>query len=286
MPMQIDVVRGSSGQVKRIYHREFNATFDVPEATPQAAASDANTFFWGFVESLGTLLDAAWNVRSDHRLTPAGKYEKTETLFPPLLTRLSAFVGALAKFNEMTEAKERTLLHIIDLTTTNPSVAIQDVELRGWFCAMGQQERLAILSRAALATDDRYERLLLAILRAPEPEMMGEPERKIAMQTWGERSRRKNPNAAAEIEARRDAYAWAERGFALAIGLAKNVLEREGGQDAQGRPRWGRDGVLRAILQNDKSNEIRLAGLSAFGYDARDIARMEYLMEAQKRKAA
>lgn len=168
-------------------------------------------------------LDAeAIDVTADRRLTAAGIAERLGPARKTALQAIAAQGSALDAIEAQLTAEERDLFTVPRIGTGDVQAALDAKEVREWFAALTQEQRLEFLDHIAKG-DAAMESLLLSLRRSPIP--LPAPTDEVVEHAWRAAVAKREPARAAALEVARDNFTWAQATVAAAAHYALPLLD-------------------------------------------------------------
>jgi hypothetical protein len=157
--------------------------------------------------ALPSLDHTTHQILNDARLSPAGRAEKLRAPRIEAIKTIGAAAAAVAAHGQALKAREAQFYAPPTLPANDVHVGLEDHEVRARWRTMPISARTAALERMARGEDDR---LLEALARSPVRSLDDPNEVSMINTAWRAAASRRNPKAAAELQAARANHDWAD----------------------------------------------------------------------------
>jgi len=157
-------------------------------------------------DALAELAAAIANATRDGRLTPAGVAALLGPARMAALLAIAASGAALDNIAAELAAAESDLYAAPPIASGDMQAALDAREVREWFNALTQEQRLALLDRIMKA-DPTTDALLLALRRSPVP--LPIPADEIVEHAWCTLIAKREPDRAAALTVAKENHEWA-----------------------------------------------------------------------------
>ena len=246
------------------YDLKSAGTFEMPGLEDVDTASIAAVAFAVAADSLANLADKSSEILNDADLSQQGHEKKLDPLQKDVVLTLARADAQLDLEEAHFDKRERQLYQVPPAELGHSA---DDHEIRGWWRFLPTDERPKMLQR--MAEEPGHERLMLALLRSPIPQL--DHEIKFVTELWRKSRRLDNPGEALAIDAGRANIAWGRSGVAHVAGLTRTALG------------WDSDRVVRTLLSSADPSHHDAS--KVFGIDRHqvEVTKRSMAYEAQKR---
>lgn len=232
-----------------LYSFGNSGSFELPTLEPVDTGSIPSTVFGNTIEQLADLTDQIARISEDRDLSDIGRQKKAEPVKRQAVLAIANLEANLEVEARHWDKREADLLAIPALDPTHAVGAIEAREARDWLRSLPSGKQAEVLER--LKTEPGHEKLILAMLRSPIPELDHLSD--FARTVWERTKRNSNPAESMAISSGRSTVEWGRRGAAHCAAVAKNAVGWDDGQ------------IARTLLTSDNPahhNAFKSLGLS------------------------
>lgn len=246
------------------------AEFRQPAAPEFVRMLEPTLIMQGSAANVADLADKLIQFQQDDNLSDAGRERKVAPLRAEAIKVVADAWAGISSYEAHIDKLEAALIKLPELDPTHSAAAVEDREVRDWWRALPAQDRLKLLER--IDNESGHERLMIALLRSPVPQMQLDHEVEIVRGVWRRSARLNDPVAAERVDSGRIAIDWARRGAAQlgAVGMRALGIER--------------DMALQTIVASD--DQRTLSGFGVFGFSEADVVRQQRVHEMRTRLAS
>ena len=261
--MAIEIIEADDGLSYRL---PLQSTFTMPSLAPEYKKSDPAQHFEHALNGLDGMLMTIEAVKADPELSELGRTRKIEPKQAEVVEVIANRWDAIAAEERKLHNREEAMFAPPKLDPSHSAMAIEEREIRDWWRSLSLEDRTKMLGQ--IESRPGHERLMIALLRSPIPNIMGEREVKVVGDVWKRTKRLDNPDEAAAIEAGLLVTDWARRGLANVAGVAKQHLRD-----------WSTERILRQVLSSQ--NPFTQRGAGAWGFDPVQVSTMRQRLALQ-----